>query len=157
MDQVTYEVIGEVRNGRDSAADAGWGAVRSCIVLRPAFAAGLAGLGQFTHAIVIFHMHRDPDRERPTLTRRPRGRPDMPELGVFAQRGRMRPNTVGVTAVAIERVEADRVWVRGLDAVDGTPVLDLKPYYPVFDRRDARVPDWVDTLMRGYFEDEAGS
>ena len=86
------------------------------------------------------------------LTRRPRGRADMPELGIFAQRGKQRPNPLGVTAVEIVRVAAPILTVRGLDAVDGTPVLDVKPYFPQFDRRsDARVPEWVERLMRGYF------
>jgi tRNA-Thr(GGU) m(6)t(6)A37 methyltransferase TsaA len=152
MDAVTLKVIGTVRNARHSAEDAGWGAVESVIELRPEFAAGLAGLEDFTHALVLFHMHQDPDGEAPTLTRRPRGRADMPRLGVFAQRGRMRPNTVGITAVRIARVEPGKVVVRALDALDGTPVLDLKPYVPVFDRRDdARTPEWVDRLMDGYF------
>jgi tRNA-Thr(GGU) m(6)t(6)A37 methyltransferase TsaA len=151
MPGITLRTIGTVRNGRDSAADADWGALESAIELDPDCAAGLDGLQAFSHALVIFYMHQDPDREPPTLRRRPRGRADMPELGVFAQRGRMRPNPIGVTAVEVLRVEPGRVVVRGLDALDGTPVLDLKPYVPVFDRRDARVPEWIESLMKGYF------
>jgi len=151
MGEVTLRVIGTVRNGRTSAADADWGTLESTIEMAPNCAAGLDGLQDFSHALVIFHLHADPDREAPTLRRRPRGRADMPELGVFAQRGRMRPNPVGVTAVEVIRVEPGRLTVRGLDALDGTPVLDLKPYVPVFDRRDARVPEWMERLMKGYF------
>ena len=156
MDEVKLRVIGVVRNGRDSAADADWGAVESAIELRPEFAAGLGGLDQFSHALIVFYMHRDEvSSEAPTLVRRPRGRADMPLLGVFAQRARMRPNPIGVTTVAIVRVEPGRLIVRGLDAVDGTPVLDVKPYVPEFDRPDApRVPEWMRTLMRGYFGDD---
>ena len=151
MSDVTLKPIGTVRNGRDSAADADWGAVVSTIELRADCAAGLRGLEAFSHAFVIFWMHQDPDREPPTLVRRPRGRADMPELGVFAQRGRMRPNPIGVTAVEVVRVDSNQLVVRGLDALDGTPVLDVKPYFPIFDRRDARVPEWVERLMKGYF------
>lgn len=152
MDEVTLRVIGTVRNGRRDAADAGWGDLESAIELAPGLAEGLAGLDAFTHALVVFHMHEDPDGEPPALQRRPRGRADMPRLGVFAQRGRMRPNPLGVTAVRLLRVEPGRAVVRGLDALDGTPVLDLKPYVPAFDRRDdARVPEWMDRLMAGYF------
>ena len=144
-----------MRNGRDSPADRGWGSVESVIEIDPAFAEGLEGLDMFSHVVVLFFMHRDPDREAITLTRRPRGRADMPLLGVFAGRGRMRPNPVGITAVPIVRVESGRLTVRGLDAVDGTPVLDLKPYVPIFDRVEgARVPEWVDRLMVGYFDVE---
>ena len=146
------QVIARVRNERTATDDADWGLVESRIELEPRFAAGLEGHEQFSHVLVVFHMHLDPDREPPALRRRPRGRSDMPLLGVFAQRGRMRPNPIGVSSVEIVRVEAGAVVVRGLDAVDGTPVLDLKPYAPVFDRRDdARVPEWLDHLMQGYF------
>jgi tRNA-Thr(GGU) m(6)t(6)A37 methyltransferase TsaA len=152
METVTLRVIGTVRNGREAAADRDWGRLVSAIELDPAFAEGLEGLEHFTHALVVFYMHRDPDREPPTLKRRPRGRADLPLLGVFAQRGRMRPNPIGVTAVEVVRVEPGRLTVRGLDALDGTPVLDLKPYFPVFDRREeARTPEWVEGLMEGYF------
>ena len=153
MDDITLRVIGTVRNGRTSPADEGWGNVVSTLEIAPEFAAGLEGLGAFSHVIVLFYMHLDPDGEAPALVRRPRGRADMPALGVFAQRGRMRPNPLGVSTCEVVRVEPGRLVVRGLDALEGTPVLDLKPYFPVFDRRDdARVPEWVGTLMRGYFD-----
>lgn len=152
MATVTLTVIGTVRNGRTSAEDAGWGSLESTIELEPRFAEGLGGLETFSHAVVLFHLHQDPDGEAETLVRRPRGRADAPRLGVFAQRGRMRPNKVGITTVRVLSVEPGRVRVRGLDALDGTPVLDLKPYVPAFDRpADPRVPDWVERLMEGYF------
>jgi tRNA-Thr(GGU) m(6)t(6)A37 methyltransferase TsaA len=102
--------------------------------------------------LVIYWMHTatfDLDRE---LTRRPRGRSDMPELGIFAQRAKHRPNPIGVTAVELIE-KRDRVLrVRGLDAIDGSPILDLKPYVPAFDRVEApRVPEWMERLMTGYF------
>lgn len=154
MTSVDYVVIGMVRSGRTSLADEDWGSVESWIELRPEFAAGTAGLEAFSHAVVVFHMHAPDDDEAPTLMRRPRGRADMPLLGVFAQRGRMRPNPVGVTTAEVLAVEPGRVRVRGLDAIDGTPVLDLKPHVPAFDAPPApRVPAWMDTLMLGYFAD----
>jgi len=149
---IPLQIVAHVRNGRSSTEGADWGLVESRIVLDPAFAAGLEGLGGFSHALVVFYMHQDPDREPPALVRRPRGRADMPLLGVFAQRGRIRPNPIGVTSTEIVRLEPGVLVVRGLDAVDGTPVLDLKPYAPVFDsRQGARVPEWMDRLMKGYF------
>ena len=149
---IRLRVIARVRNERASTDDHGWGRVESRIELEPKFASGVAGLDQFSHVLILFYMHIDPDGEVPTLQRRPRGRPDMPLLGVFAQRGRMRPNVIGVTAAEIVRVEPGVVVVRGLDAIDGTPVLDLKPYVPTFDRRDAtRVPEWMERLNEGYF------
>jgi len=85
MPEIVLEVIATVRNGREDAADRGWGSLVSTIELLPEFAEGLEGLESFSHALVLFHMHRDPDREPPTLKRRPRGRADMPLLGVFAR------------------------------------------------------------------------
>lgn len=152
MNDIPLRVIAIVRNGRDSAEDRDWGALESAIEMNPGFAEGLAGLADFSHVLVLFYMHRDPDGEAPALVRRPRGRADMPLAGVFAQRGRMRPNPVGITTCEIVRVEPGRLVVRGLDAIDGTPVLDVKPYVPAFDRPDSpRVPEWMTRLMRGYF------
>jgi tRNA-Thr(GGU) m(6)t(6)A37 methyltransferase TsaA len=153
VNEIALRVIGVVRNGRDSTDDRDWGGVESVIEIDPAFADGLEGLDTFSHVIVLFYMHRDPDGEASTLRRRPRGRADMPLLGVFAQRGRMRPNPVGITTVPIVRVEPGRLTVRGLDAVDGTPVLDLKPHVPTFDRAEnPRLPEWIERLMAGYFD-----
>ncbi len=151
MDEVTLRVIGTVRNGRTTLDDRDWGATESTITLRAEFAPALSGLDAFSHVLVVFFMHVDPLDEKPALLRRPRGREDMPLLGVFAQRGRMRPNPVGVTAAEIVSIGPGTLVVRGLDAISGTPVLDLKPYAPAFDRRDARVPEWIERLMEGYF------
>ena len=151
MNDVTLRVIGTVRNGRTTLEDRDWGEVESMITLKPEFASALAGLEGYSHVLVVFFMHVDPLDEKPALLRRPREREDMPMVGVFAQRGRMRPNPIGVTPAEIVSVETGCVVVRGLDAISGTPVVDLKPYVPVIDRRDARVPDWMDRLMEGYF------
>ena len=79
----------------------------------------------------------------------------MPELGIFAQRAKHRPVPVGITAVELIAVAGNVVKVRGLDAIDGTPVLDIKPYFPAFDKiDDAAVPDWAEILMKNYFQDE---
>ena len=72
-------------------------------------------------------------------------------VGIFSQRAKDRPNRIGMTAVEIVSVSDRTLAVKGLDAVNGTPVLDIKPYYPVYDRKDAAVPEWVDRLMDHYF------
>lgn len=141
--------IGTIQNAVSEPVDEGWGGVQSDIVLRPDLAGILSGLEQFSHALVIYWMHEMPPTTQ--LTRRPRGRADLPELGLLAQRARHRPNPIGVTAVQVIAVSADRLTVRGLDAINGTPVLDIKPYFPDFDSRAARVPDWATRLMTGYF------
>jgi tRNA-Thr(GGU) m(6)t(6)A37 methyltransferase TsaA len=144
--------IGHVKSPITQPSDENWGQVIAEIHVDAALTAGLRGLDQFSHIVVVFLMHHatfDPARD---LARRPRGRADMPEVGIFAQRARHRPNPIGITAVELVKVEGNVLTVRGLDAIDGTPVLDIKPYFPVFDRVDAaRVPEWVNRLMADYF------
>ena len=91
----------------------------------------------------------DPSKQ---IARNPRGMENLAPVGVFAQRTRFRPNPIGVTAVELLAVDARGITVRGLDALDGTPVLDIKPYIPAFERKDdVRLPAWVDKMMDGYF------
>jgi tRNA-Thr(GGU) m(6)t(6)A37 methyltransferase TsaA len=113
---------------------------------------GLLGLDQFSHVIVVFYMHQSTFSKEEDLQRRPQGRDDMPRLGIFAQRAKHRPNPIGITAAELLELDGEILRVKGLDAIDGTPVLDLKPYFPVFDNRDdAAVPAWADRLMAEYF------
>ncbi len=144
--------IGAVRSPVEQPVDLDWGAVTSRIVLEPEYRPGLRGLEAFSHVVVVALLHEasfDPARH---LVRRPRGRVDMPEVGIFAQRAKDRPNALGVTVVSLVSVESDGITVRGLDAIEGTPILDLKPHFPAFDApADASVPAWVDRLMQGYF------
>jgi tRNA-Thr(GGU) m(6)t(6)A37 methyltransferase TsaA len=86
------------------------------------------------------------------LVRRPQERDDMPAVGIFAQRAKHRPNPIGITAVELIEVRGPVLVVKGLDAIDGTPVLDIKPYVPAFDSRPAAVvPMWIERLMKKYF------
>ena len=144
--------IGEVKSPVKDPVDEGWGTIESLILVEEELRDGLRGLAEFSHVLVVTLLHGahfEPERH---LVRRPRGLADMPEIGIFAQRAKDRPNPIGVTVCPIVQVNADGVVVTGLDAIDGTPILDLKPYFPVFDTApNARVPEWVDRLMAGYF------
>ena len=146
-------VIGQVESPAAEPVDEGWGAVISRVVLLPEFRPGLLGLDAFSHVIVVTWLHRaafDPARH---LVRRPRGLASMPKVGIFAQRAKDRPNPLGITVVPLLEVRPESIVVRGLDAIDGTPVVDIKPYYPQYDRAEkATVPTWVDALMQGYFQ-----
>ena len=144
--------IGTVRSPATEKVDEDWGRVEAKIELVPEYRAGLRGLADVSHVLVIAWLHGASFEPARHLVRRPRGQADMPELGIFAQRAKNRPNPLGVTVVELVAVEPDGIRVRGLDAIDGTPIVDLKPYFPEFDSaRDARVPEWVGRLMRGYF------
>jgi tRNA-Thr(GGU) m(6)t(6)A37 methyltransferase TsaA len=149
---VELQPIGMVKSPITEEVDAQWGEVISEIVLEDVFAPGLQGLADFSHVLIIYHMHNATFDLAQHLVRRPRGREDMPLLGIFAQRPKFHPNPIGITAVELVEVTKNSIKVKGLDAIDGTPVLDIKPYFPIFDRVDnARTPEWVDRLMQGYF------
>jgi len=149
---LNIEPIGTVKSPVKEGVDEGWGGVVSEIHLEEKYAPGLARLNEFSHILVVFYMHQSTFEEGAHLQRRPQGRQDMPRIGIFAQRAKHRPNPIGVTAVELLVVRGNIITVRGLDAIDGTPVLDVKPYFPVYDCRvEARTPGWVDELMRGYF------
>ena len=150
--EITVRRIGTVRSSAREKVDENWGAVECLIELEPEYRAGLRGLEAFSHVLVVAFLHGAAFEPARHLVRRPRGQADMPELGIFAQRAKDRPNPLGITVVPIVAVEPTGVRVRGLDAIDGTPILDLKPYFPEFDSAPgARVPQWVGRLMRGYF------
>lgn len=147
-----FEPIGVVKSPLKEQKDQDWGEVISHIVLRKEYAAGLRGLKNFSHIIVVFYMPEAKFDPQADLGRRPQGRKDMPRIGIFAQRAKHRPNPIGITAVKLMGVRKNILWVKGLDAVDGTPILDIKPYFPQFDRiYRALVPPWVKRLMKKYF------
>jgi tRNA-Thr(GGU) m(6)t(6)A37 methyltransferase TsaA len=114
----------------------------SQIVLRQTLTDALDGIDAFSHIYVIFWMHKIPNEDRKTKKVHPRGRDDMPLLGVFATRTPHRPNPLGLTLVELLRVEGNVMTVRGLDAFHGTPVLDVKPFDYWDMDEEARVPDW---------------
>jgi tRNA (Thr-GGU) A37 N-methylase len=146
--------IGHVRGGRAEAVDDAWDAVEAGIELDPAQLGPDAALGLdgFSHIVVVFVFDRlDPARAERNA-RHPRGRTDWPRVGILAQRGSPRPNRIGVTTCRVLGVEGMRIRVRGLDAVDGTPVLDIKPHMTGFDPRgEVREPDWAREIMEGYW------
>lgn len=146
--------IGFVDGGRAAAVDDDWGASRATIRLDPSRFApdALAGLDSFSHAEVIFLFDKVPPDKIEIGARHPRNRADWPLVGIFAQRGKNRPNRIGLTTCRIIAVDGLAVTVEGLDAIDGTPVLDIKPVMAEFlPRGDVRQPDWSHELMRDYW------
>lgn len=152
MQAITVQPVGVIHNEIQQAMEADWGKVVSTIHFDAALVPGLTGLADWSHVLVVFSMHQTQFEMAQDLLRRPQARADMPQVGIFAQRGSRRPNTIGVTAVRLLGVEGPVVTVRGLDAIDGTPVLDIKPYAPIYDGvSDPLVPAWFIQLMQGYF------
>jgi tRNA-Thr(GGU) m(6)t(6)A37 methyltransferase TsaA len=113
----------------------------SKITLNSDLVEGLDGLDGFSHVFVLFWLNEVTSQHR-ALKFHPRGRMDMPLLGVFALRTNQRPNPIGLTLVELLKVEGNTLTVRGLDAYDGTPVLDIKPFDSWDNAETARVPDW---------------
>ncbi|HUY64177.1 MAG TPA: SAM-dependent methyltransferase [Acidimicrobiales bacterium] len=142
-----------VSSPRLEVADDDWGEVLSTIeLLHPFGEAHLQGLADFSHVEVVFVFDRVDPTAVVRAVRRPRGNPVWPEVGIFAQRAKDRPNRLGISTCALEGVEGSTLRVKGLDAVDGTPVLDVKPYMEEFGPRGlVRQPPWARQLMSGYF------
>jgi tRNA-Thr(GGU) m(6)t(6)A37 methyltransferase TsaA len=150
---ITCTPIGTVKCAVTEMSQGGWANIDSEIHLERHLTGGLQGLEGFSHILVAFFLDRaqgfEPAKQ---LMRKPRGREDMQAVGVFAQRTKYRPNPIGITAVQLLGIEGNVVKVRGLDALDGTPVLDIKPYMPPFDRMEnVKMPEWVGLFMDGYF------
>ena len=114
----------------------------SKIIIRDELVEALEGVDGFSHLFVLFWLNQISRKQRMTLKVHPRGRMDMPLLGVFASRTNLRPNPIGLTLVELLKVEGNTLTVRGLDAFDGTPVFDIKPFDSWDCAEKARVPDW---------------
>ena len=139
--------IGVVHNSVSSGRrEVEWETIESEIVIKPEWADALDGIDDFSHVWVLFYLSASLPTESPRT--HPQGRDDTPLVGRFATRSPVRPNPVGMTPVELLAVEGNRLRVVGLDAFDGTPVLDLKPYLPQGDSiPHARVPDWLRRLQ----------
>ena len=151
---IVLRPIGFVRSPIKEIADDCWGGVVSTIELDASeFSSDCTlGLAEYSHVDVIFYLSGIPEAKIVTGARRPRGRADWPKVGIFAQRAKDRPNRIGITTCRLQRVDGLNIRVCELDAVDGTPVLDVKPYYKGFaPRGEVREPAWATQLMAGYF------
>jgi len=152
MIDVQLKPVGFISSPVTEQTDENWGGVISRILLQPEYIGALSGLEDFSHAIIITYLHQAKYEKEKHLQRRPRGLESMPKVGIFSQRAKDRPNAIGVTTVKIITVGSDFIEVQGLDAINGTPVLDVKPYYPQYDKIDSpKTPEWVGRLMEKYF------
>jgi tRNA (adenine37-N6)-methyltransferase len=150
----TYDIspVGVVRSTRGVVADDRWDDESSRIELVPPFdERSLIGLAEFSHCLVVYVFDRATWDES-KMSRRPRGNPEWPEVGIFAQRAKDRPNRLGVSVCRVLLVDGSTIHVAGLDAIDGTPVVDIKPHMEEFDARgEVRQPQWSKELMAGYW------
>jgi tRNA-Thr(GGU) m(6)t(6)A37 methyltransferase TsaA len=146
--------IGTVRGGRREPIDDHWMEVEARIELDASLFGpdALVGLHEFSHVEIVFLFDRVSSGDIVRGVRHPRGRADWPKVGIFSQRGKDRPNRIGVSVARLIEVRGTSLTVRGLDAIDGTPVIDIKPYMRGFaPRGDVVEPAWATELMRDYW------
>ena len=154
MSEFTVRPVGSVTSTRAQRLDDDWGPVESTIRLDDErfTAEALAGLEDFSHVEVIFLFDGLDEADVAVGARHPRGNEDWPRVGIFAQRASSRPNRLGLTTCELLAVDGLEIRVRGLDAIDGTPVLDIKPYLREFGPRGpVTQPAWSSQLMAGYW------
>ena len=153
------EPIGHVTSTSSAAIDDDWDAVTATITLdADRFPTeSLWGLDTFSHIDVVYLFDQVDPTKVVTGARHPRGNPDWPLVGIFAQRAKMRPNLIGVSTCRLLAVSGLTISVHGLDALDGTPVIDIKPYMVEFGPRgDVYQPAWSHELMAGYWSAAGG-
>jgi tRNA-Thr(GGU) m(6)t(6)A37 methyltransferase TsaA len=153
---ITLKPVGVVHSPRVDRTDVDWGAVESTIELdaQQFTAEALTGLNDFSHLEIVYFMHAIPESQIATGARHPRENPNWPRVGIFAQRGAKRPNRIGVSRCRVLGVQGTTVRVRGLDAIDGTPVLDVKPYMREFGPiGEVRQPQWAGEVMQRYYDE----
>jgi tRNA (adenine37-N6)-methyltransferase len=151
---IVLEAVGRVSSPRTAPVDDDWERITATISLDAArfTPEALFGLDDFSHVEVVYLFDRVDPEAIETAARHPRGNEQWPRVGVFAQRAKGRPNRIGVSVCELLGVDGLTVTVRALDAIDGTPVLDLKPYMAEFAPRGAvRQPSWSHELMAGYW------
>lgn len=150
---ITLRPIGVIRNARQIPEDDYWGEIESQIVINDELSDEcLCEIESFSHLEVIYYFHLVDEQKIETTARHPRNNPAWPRVGIFAQRGKNRPNRLGLTVARLIRRESRCLYVAGLDAIDGTPVLDIKPVMQEFlPQGNIRQPEWSVELMKNYW------
>ncbi len=152
MNEIILKPIGFVSSPVTERMDENWGEITCRVILKSKYFGAFSGLEAFSHAIVVTYLHQSKFDLSKHLQRRPRGIESMPKIGIFSQRAKNRPNPIGITTVEIVNVSEGEIEILGLDAINETPVLDVKPYYPQYDKIESPlIPEWVERLMKGYF------
>ena len=151
---ISMSPIATVKNIRKEVEDDNWGDIVSVIELDSTYSEeALLEIESFSHAEIYFYFHLVEETKIETGARHPRNNKEWPKVGIFAQRGKNRPNRLGATTVKILKREGRQLFVQGLDAIDGTPILDIKPVMKEFlPREDVSQPTWASELMKNYWK-----
>jgi tRNA (adenine37-N6)-methyltransferase len=150
--QITLQSIAIIHNSRTEVIDDDWGEIISAITLEPHIPTeAFAGIEAFSHLEVIFYFDKV-DESKIVFSGRPRGNPDYPMMGILSQRKKDRPNKIGLCTVQLLEHKGRTIKVKGLDAIDGSPVLDIKPIFKEFQPSEEIIqPVWVADLMKNYW------
>ena len=153
MKKIQVTAIGTVRSTRREAIDDLWDGEEASIELNSDFSPdALLGLSDFSHVEILFFMDQVESQKIEVGAHHPHNNTEWPKVGIFAQRGKNRPNQIGATVCEIISVVGRVLTVKGLDAIDGTPVLDIKPWVKEFAPRGAvKQPAWITELMEKYW------
>ena len=142
--EINLTPIGFVRNSIKEPGIEDWRTVTSEVIIEENLKEALSRIDEFSHIIVIYWMHKLPPSQRAIIKVHPKANQNLPLVGVFASRSPARPNPIGITTVKLLERRDNVLKVTGLDAIDGTPVLDIKPYIPGDDSStEAKTPGWL--------------
>lgn len=144
MGEINIKPIGFVKNNVKEPRFGDFADEVSEIVVDEKFTEALDGIDDYSHVIIVYWMDKVKNH---VIKHQPQGNPDVPIVGIFACRCPARPNPIAITTVKLMEHEGNKLKVKGLDVLDGTPVIDIKPYWPQYDKvENGKIPDWVDKL-----------
>lgn len=151
--EIKLTPIAYVSNSRKEIEDDNWGNIISEITLADHLTEqAIQGIDEFSHLEIIFYFDKIDDSKIETGLRHPRNNKNWPQVGILAQRGKNRPNKLGLTTVKLKEKHGKVLTVSGLDAIDGTPILDIKPVVKEYLPKDEiKQPKWVSELMQNYW------
>ena len=142
---IKIKPLGEAKNNVFKPTLSGWKDVVTKITIDKKFTKGLDGVEDYSHVIIVYWMSKEKECH---LKHHPQGRKDIPYVGIFSCRCPQRPNRIAISTVELVGRKGNSITVKGLDIVNGTPILDIKPYTPRYDEvENAKVPDWISKLV----------
>ncbi|MBI2124523.1 tRNA (N6-threonylcarbamoyladenosine(37)-N6)-methyltransferase TrmO [Candidatus Pacearchaeota archaeon] len=144
MKDITIKPIGFVRNNVKGPRFGGFADEISEVIVEKKFTEALDGIDDYSHAIIVYWMDKVKDY---VIKHQPQGNPNVPIVGIFACRCPRRPNPIAITTAELVKHAGNKIIVKGLDVIDGTPVIDIKPYWPQYDKvANEKIPSWVNKL-----------
>jgi len=144
MKEITLKPIGIVKNNVKEPRFGNFANEVSEIIVDEKFKEALDGIDDYSHVIIVYWMDKVKDY---VIKHQPQGNPNVPIVGIFACRCPARPNPIAITTVKLLEHNGNKIKVKGLDVIDGTPVIDIKPYWPQYDKvENGKVPSWVNKL-----------